>query len=244
MYQIALWARRNIFYGRCLIVSAKILAWLVATYIGMLLYQVKLILSVYTCYDIAAILLIAALYFYPPVNRSIAAKWLHFHRRKVCDFLIPLATSIVIIASVNNADLLNAYPDAAGISFTTKLSAAEIIASQKAAESLTKQEKKTLRKEFYHQLKLYGQAVLSGDKEARDNAWKIVLSIVALVGLLLLLSALACTIACNGSETLAIVILVGGAIGLVFGFIAILKAIKRNTKPEQITPEKIPASIN
>ena len=230
MYTLAVWARRNLLYSRCLIVSAKLLAWLLAALIGMQLNYAKIILPIYCCYAAAGIMLIASLCFYHPITNTIAAKWLHFKRRKVCDLLMPLATAIVLIASVNNADVLNAYTTANGISFTKELTAEEIISSGRSAESLTKKEKKILKKAFYHQLKQFATAVAKGDNEAMNKAWKIALAVIVLVGLVYLLAALACTLACNGSEAVAILVLVAGVTGVVFGFVAVMKAIHRGTK--------------
>ena len=217
-------------------VIVKTLAWLAAGVTGVQLNQAKLIVPIYGCYAVAGTLLVTAIYFYPAANKTIAAKWINFRRRKACDLLLPLATAIVIIAAVNNADVLTIYPAADGISFTKELTAEEIIGSGKTAKELTQKEKKILKKEFYHQLKLYGKAIATGDKEALNKAWKIILSIIVLVGLIYLLAALACTISCNGSEALAIVVFAAGLTGLIIGFVAIMKAIHRGPKPKKAAP--------
>ncbi len=65
-------------------------------------------------------------------------------------------------------------------------------------------------------------------KKDRSNAAKILLitlTIIVALGLLYLLAALSCTIACNGVEALAILVAIAGTFGIVFGVIRIIQVI-------------------
>lgn len=76
-------------------------------------------------------------------------------------------------------------------------------------------------------------------KQDRSKAAKILLitlTIIVALGLLYLLAALSCTIACNGVEALAILVAIAGTFGIVFGVIRIIQAIlgkERKKKKKQ-----------
>ncbi len=94
-------------------------------------------------------------------------------------------------------------------------------------KTLTLKEKKILRREFSRQLKTYTKAVLEGDEKTKNNTGKIILVIVAAVGLTFLLAMLACSIACNGAEVAAVLIMALGLGALIWGSIALINRIKR-----------------
>lgn len=65
-------------------------------------------------------------------------------------------------------------------------------------------------------------------KKDRSKAAKILLitlTVIVALGLLYVLAALSCTIACNGVEAVAILVAVAGTFGIVFGAIRIIQAI-------------------
>ena len=89
-----------------------------------------------------------------------------------------------------------------------------------------------MKQEFKTQLKNYVAAKLSGNKAGGDRAGLIILAIIGALGLLYLLAALSCGIACNGAEGLAIAVLILGTAGIIWGLIAVIRAIKRGRKKE------------
>ena len=75
-----------------------------------------------------------------------------------------------------------------------------------------------------------GDLVSSNKKPEKSNGAKVVLTILAGLGflaLMLVVAGLACGIACNGQEALAVVLLIAGAGGLIIGLIFVLKNIHR-----------------
>jgi hypothetical protein len=110
--------------------------------------------------------------------------------------------------------------------------AEEILASLKYRDkkTLTKQEKKILKQEFKKQLKVFGTATLSGNKKDADNAILIILTIIAAIGLTILLSALVCSISCGGADGLAVVVALLGLTAIIWGSIAVIRRINRGPR--------------
>ncbi len=137
---------------------------------------------------------------------------------------------------VNTGNTVSSYPGAYSITIVKNPTAQEILASGKTRESLTHTEKKILKKEFYKQLKIYASAIITGDKETSGKAWKIALAIIAMVGLIYLLAALACSLSCSGSDAAAIIVGTLGLTGIIFGFVLLMKRIRRG--PKKINEDK------
>ena len=69
--------------------------------------------------------------------------------------------------------------------------------------------------------------MIRGDRQAKADAGLKILAIVAAIGLLLLVGALACELSCNGSDAAAIIVGVLGTAAIIIGLVAVLKAIKK-----------------
>jgi len=229
MQKISYWASRHIMAARFFIVIIKIALVVLACYTGTTLYKMHLLLPANLFYGIAFLLMAAAVIFYPADKKTNNRKLL-FARKKISDFILPLSAVLLITAWVNNADVVHSNTAAYGSNIVKRPTAQEILKSGKTRAELTGREKRVLKREFFKQLKIYAAATLSGDKARAGEAWKIILAIIALVGLLYLLAALVCSLSCNGSDTAAVLVGVLGLAGLIWGFIAILKAINRKQK--------------
>jgi len=239
MQKISYWASSHIRTARFFIVAAKILLAVLACYTGMTLYKMQVILPLAEIYFLAFVLMITAVCFYPSKKKSAATKKIFYIRQKTCDFVLPLCAVLVFTASINNADVLNTSTGVYGSTIIKHPpSAQEILNSNKTRGSLTSKEKRILKKEFFKQLKVYAAATVTGNKAKADEAWKIILAIIALLGLLFLLSALVCSISCNGSDVAAVIIAVLGLAGLIWGFVALMKSIHRGQKkPKEVKDE-------
>jgi threonine/homoserine/homoserine lactone efflux protein len=82
-------------------------------------------------------------------------------------------------------------------------------------------------------LDVYAKATVKHDKADQSHALAIMLTIIAALGLAVLLSGLACSISCNGSGTLAIVILIVGTAGIVWGAVALIKSFSKKDKSKK-----------
>ncbi len=219
-------------------ITIRLLLAALAYYTGITLYKMQVTVPARLLYPAAVLLLVIGVLYYPSGIKKAVAKKLYYTRQKICDFILPLSAVLFFITWVNNADTVNTVNPSYGSSYIVKHpTAQQILNSGKTKETLTRQEKRILKKEFFKQLKIYAAATISGDKAKAGEAWKIVLAVIALVGLLYLLAALACSLSCNGSDAAAVIIGVLGLAGLIWGFIAVLKAIKRGpkNKPEKTT---------
>jgi hypothetical protein len=94
----------------------------------------------------------------------------------------------------------------------------------------TSREKRIIRKEFKYQLKKYGLEKITGNKSDAKQTLLIILTCTAAVGLFLLIASLACEVSCSGSDAGAILIVVLGTAGIVWGTLAIIRAINRGAE--------------
>ncbi len=110
--------------------------------------------------------------------------------------------------------------------------AEEIIASLKYRDkkTLTKQEKKILRKEFKKQLKIFTTATLSGNKKDADNAGLVVLVIIGAIGLTILLSALVCSLSCGGADGLAVAVALLGLTAIIWASVVLIRRINNGPR--------------
>lgn len=229
MKQISYWASTHIAMARLLIVVIKIVMAALAYYTGILLTGMQVKLPAALLNGFALLLMLAVVVCYPKNQKTAGYKKLQYARRKLCDFLLPLCAVMVIIASVNHADIVNISTVAYASTIVKGKTAQEILQSGKSRESLTGKEKRVLKREFFKQLKVYAAAVIKGDEAGSDNAFKVILAIIALLGLLYLLMALVCNLSCGGSDVAAVLVGVLGLAGLIWGFVAVLNAIKRKS---------------
>jgi hypothetical protein len=229
MQKISYWAHCHVNSARFLIVTIKILLAALAYYTGMALYKMQLVLAAAEIYFFAFVLMVAAVIFYPRGKKTTVSKKLFYLRQKACDFILPLCAVLVFTAWVNNADVVNTNA-AYGSSIIKHPTAQQILNSGKTKDALTSKEKRILKKEFFNQLKVYASATVTGNKAKAGEALKTILAIIALVGLLYLLAALVCSLSCGGSDVAAVIIGVLGLAGLIWGFIALIKAINHKGK--------------
>jgi hypothetical protein len=222
---ISLWARHHLLAARVLIGAIHVLLIFIALYISQNFHftfsyvQIVLVLCV---------LLGASIIYRYSKKASYTFQRILMFITACCFFLL------TCILFKSNFIFSNYQQTLGAVSFsvankTVKPTAQEILESLKYRDknTLSKNEKRILKKEFKKQLGIYAKAAIEKDEAAKSNAWLIIVTIVAAVGLFLLLAALACSISCNGAEVLGIILLMLGTAGLVWGSIAIIKGIKR-----------------
>lgn len=230
MKKISYWASVNIKSARILIVFLKILLAALAYYTAMALYKLQVILPAEIIYSIALLILIIIVAVYPSKKKEILSKKIIYIKRKTWDLILPLCSFVVIATMINNWDSVTVYAEVHGSGIVKKLTVQQILASDKTKESLSRQEKRVLKKEFFKQLKVYATAKVRGDKKEGDDAWKIILAIVAALGVAYLLAAIVCSLSCNGSDAAAIILALLGTAGLIWALVVIIKRIKHGPK--------------
>ena len=158
-----------------------------------------------------------------------------YWRQKTCDAVLAFSTFCLILFFANRPETI--------INYTNPLNAAIPAAFPKDSlktyasidvfsRSLRDENGKSLKwKEKKKLLKIQVKAIKKADNLSKgDKVGLIILSVVAALGLIYLVAALACTLSCNGSEAAAVILGIGGVALVIFLFILALKAIKRSQK--------------
>ncbi len=230
MKKISYWAKTRIVPARLLIIAIKLILAALACYTGILLYNMQIILPSNTIYLFAFIAVIIIIAVYPSHKKNIFSKKLSYLLQKSCDFILVVCSFLVICASVNTGDSIKAYPGAYGSTTVKNPRAAEdILRLIKSGDktSLTHKEKRILKQEFVRQLKVYAVAKATGDNQKADDSWKIILVIIAAIGLAALLTALVCSLSCGGSDFAAVAVAILGLAAIIWGSVALIKRINR-----------------
>ena len=232
MKRISSWASCHIIPARLLITSITLFLAALAYYTGITLYKMQIVLPANVIYACSFLALFIAIAIYPKKRNRLLKKW-GYVQQKSCDFIVAGCSFMIICAGVNNGDTMKALPGAYGTTTVRHPRAAEdILRSLNSGNkpSLSHREKRVLKKEFFHQLKIFTVAKAIDDKQKADDAWKIILVIIAALGLLYVLSLLVCTLSCNGSGFAATAVLVLGLAAVIWGSILLIKRIQRGPK--------------
>lgn len=241
MIRLSRWAKRHAYKARFILVVGHALLILLACYLGQLLIDSNLLLPKIFFYGAVGLFLAAAL-FYPVAGKADRKKArLLFARRKTADFSLALAAFCMITGLANRPELsqgglipLYATSVIHPVKDKVTPTAAEILASLQYRDksTLTRTEKKVLKKEFKVQLKNFVAAKLLGDKKAADNSGLILLTIIGAIGLFVLLGMLACNISCNGSTGGAVIVSILGSAAIILGMVLIFRGIRRKKMNE------------
>ena len=195
----------------------------------------------FSVFIVTMIFFLAAVFVYPSRRRRQSISIRQFYIwQKSCDFTIAACSFALITALVNtNLPLPGSVSIASSVVSYRTPTAEEILASLKFRDksTLTRPEKRILKKEFKRQLKIYVVEKIKGNKDGSGKALWIALTIIGAVGLLYLVAALACSRSCNGSDFSAFVVGIHGVAAVVWGTIVLINRISRGRKKDD-NPEK------
>lgn len=231
MKKLSFWAKAHPRKAITLIVVLKISLVVLAVYTGNQFYKTGISLSPWLI-AFATLLLATGVAFYPAKGIK------QYALRKACDYTIALASFIAITCMASNG-FSNFSPfTETNASIPGKRiapTAQEILNSlqYRDKESLSRKEKRVLKKEFFKEMKVYAEAKAFGDKKTANEALAIIVSILAAVGLLYLVGALACSLSCSGSDAAAIIVAILGLAGVIIGLIFVIRAIHRGAKKRE-----------
>ncbi|MGE5107222.1 MAG: hypothetical protein ACM3H8_06740 [Sphingobacteriales bacterium] len=233
MKKISFWARKNYWAARILIIIIKLLLIGIGIYTGQNLKSLGIFFSPFIFYFTVAVLLLAALY-YPGTRQKKALAWKAFYiKQKAFDLTAITASFILILFIVNyqNRTELNTELQASfhGKKVNQKPTAEEILSSlsYRDKSSLTRTEKKVLKKEFKVQLGVYLKSKVTGNKKDGDKAALTILAIIVAIGLAILLAFLACSLSCSGNDGLAVVVGIVGLAAIIWLLIYVIKKINQ-----------------
>lgn len=222
MKQISYWAKNNVPAARIIISFIHILLVLIAFYLST---NVSFHLSFFEMSLIAVIIIIASI-IYPKSKKT------SYTFQRILLFVTSVGFFLMICFFVQRNFSFPYYQKTLSaislpVNADKKPTAQEILESLKYRDksTLTKEEKKILKKEIKKQVCVYTKATISNDKEGKSHALAIILLIIAAVGLELVLSALACSISCGGSGALAIIVFALGTAGIILGTVLLINRI-------------------
>lgn len=238
MRSLSYWAKYHPAIARLIIVISRCLLFFIAWFLGEQLTIAAIDVSPLWLYFFLLLFFAACLLY--PAKKS-AATYVH---RKMCDFIVCISGFFMMICVT--AQLYQPTPLYQNVRATVpienpayKYPEAEKLLKQfqnREKTTFSRKEKRIIRKEFNYQLLRYGKATVTGNKEAQSNAALIILAIVAAVGLLYLVLALACTLSCNGSDAAALIVALLGTAAIIWGLTAIIRSIKRKKASAGTTP--------
>ncbi|MBL7751472.1 MAG: hypothetical protein JNN29_08805 [Chitinophagaceae bacterium] len=237
MKTLSRWAFTHPRVARCIIVAGHVLLVCLALFVGYSLQEMGITLPAYGLYILIG-LFVTLIVLYPSRSqRKKAGEHWGYIWQKSGDVGILLIGFLMVtwVSAAPNASNSFHTPLFGAITLSPvkeKPTAEEILASlqYRDKKSLTRQEKRILRKEFKHQLSVYTKATLQGDPETRNRAGLVILAIIGAVGLTLLLGALVCSISCGGAEGLAVIVGLLGLAAIILLTFAVMRAIRKGAR--------------
>lgn len=242
MRKISIWAKHHIYLARTCIVLIKAALFFMAIYSGKSIAGLGITIPGWF-FTASLIVLFITVITYPETQRNNKGKSI-YTIRKTTDFVLCLSSFTLVVMLANREQTIwsnSSMPYVFAASIKDRHhTAQQILASLQYRDksTLTRHEKRILKREFASQLKTYVKAELAGDKKTAGQVGLVILTIIGAIGLTYLLAALACSVACSGADGLAILILAVGLTGIIWGTIALINYIlKRRKTKETSIPE-------
>lgn len=229
MKQLSYWAKLHPKTARVSIILLHIPLNIAGIVTGLLLFDLNVSMGQAFIYSLITITLLLFLF---------ERKKTPYYTRKFLHLTMAVCTYLLFVFAGNQVHQPKPYfpfsqsVNAVGTSLlSTTISKPLQAKEKKPQKKLSRKESKNLFlkvDEKVNNLPLWAKIVL------------IFLAVVVAAGLLYVLAALACTISCNGSEALAVIVALVGTFGIVFGAIRLIQAIlgkKRKKKRSTSTTD-------
>jgi len=239
MKKISTWAKNNKWLARILVIVCHILLNAIGIITGILISDLGINIPV-AALPFLIIVVLCSFIFYPrkPEKRNNIDKNVFYTQRKRWDFILAASTFLIILYIGNHFDnpLKNYSGIYAAVSSASSLPGDSTIKSYKKIAdfnaSLKDNDGKLLKwKERKKVLKEQLKGIRkSGDLSKGEKAALTIVSILLALGLLYVVAALACGLACNGADAAAWVVLIGGTAVVALILVIVMKAIYSNRK--------------
>src|SRR5688500_4178191 len=239
MKKISTWAKNNKWLARILVIVCHILLNAIGIITGILISDLGINIPV-AALPFLIIVVLCGFIFYPrkPGKRNNIDKNVFYTQRKRWDFILAASTFLIILYIGNHFDnpLKNYSGIYAAVSSASSLPGDSTIKSYKKIAdfnaSLKDNDGKLLKwKERKKVLKEQLKGIRkSGDLSKGEKAALTIVSILLALGLLYVVAALACGLACNGADAAAWVVLIGGTAVVALILVIVMKAIYSNRK--------------
>ena len=225
---LSYWAKHHVAYARIILLVCHGSLAVIACFLGTTVTGIELS-PFWTGLLAVALFAVAATY---PGNKK------NYTRRKLYDFLIASGGFLLIFCVANQLNKpLSFYQTVAAIKIVEpspyKFAEAKKLLEQfhkGEKTSFTAKEKRFIKKEFKYQLGQYAKAKVLRKKATTEQVLLIILACIAAVGLLYLVAALSCSIACSGADALAVIVLIAGTAGIVWGLVNLIRLIKKKKR--------------
>lgn len=247
MRKISFWAKNHKWPSRIIIVTSFIALNVLGIITGDLLNQLHISIPIGMMLGFMGVFLMAMIAY--PAKRSKRIKLnpaAFYLRQKTCDFILAATTFCMLLYLGNHPDRL--------FQFSPSLNAAIKTESSLPGDSLTKS---------YRSIKEF--TVLMKDENRNDLKWKerkkllkeqikgikkanelsdgektllVVLSILVALGLIGLITALACNLSCSGSDAAAVLVGIGGTAVIVYLLVITIRSIYGKRKKQKQAAEK------
>lgn len=237
MRKLSFWAHRHPWGARFAIVGSFVLLNLIGILVGLLLKNMNVFLPLSFLLAGAGLYAASFLAYPQKLRKGLRYYW----RRKVFDLGLAASTFLMVIYMGNQPGQLFRYsspfqtamasvPYNPGDNLRQKghKSIRDFSASMKGEDGkmLKWKERKKLLKEQIRGIKK------SNEFSKKQQIGLIILSVIIAIGLLMLVAALACSIACNGSGVLAVIVGVGGAAVIIILLLSVIRKLSRKHKEE------------
>jgi hypothetical protein len=228
MRNLSWWAKLHPASARSIIIISHCLLALIAYFLGTQLLQFGIEISPsWICFLILVFFVAAATY--PSKGKG------NYTRRKLYDLIAAACSFFIMLCVTNQLDRPFVFHQNVQAAIKVEPSPYKNAEAKKLLEQFkngektkfTRKEKRIIKSEFKYQLGQYAKAKITGRKVTAEQTLLIILACIGAVGLLYLLAGLACSISCNGSEALALIVFIAGTVAIVWGLIAIIRSINK-----------------
>jgi hypothetical protein len=212
MKQLSYWAKVNPQIARIFIILIYILINIAGLIAGSLLWASGIQLKGSFMF-VLAVTVVSLYVIYP--------KKAVYYKRKIFHGLMAVCTFLIITVFGNQLHSPN--PQIFFVNTTQAVTHIANIDKHNIHEPTNIKKEKRLQKKEARSL--WKKLAAKDDRSKAAKIFLIVLTVIIALGLLYLLAALSCTIACSGAEALAVLVAIAGTFGIVFGSIRIIQHI-------------------
>ncbi len=245
MKHLSIWAHRHHWPARFLMIFAWIILFFLAIISGANLMKQNILLSPAVFSTMVVVFLLAVLFYPFRQQRKTIKANLHYRWQKSCDFLLAFSSFGMVLFAGNQPGILfqrygSLYAATTSpVSLPKDSSAKTILPIKEFSKKMYDADGKLLKwKEQKNMLKQQVKAIKSSPGMSKAGKTMLtILAVLAALGLLLLVAALACDLSCNGSGAAAVLVGAAGTGLIIFLLIAVVRAIHGKNKKKKATPE-------
>jgi predicted membrane channel-forming protein YqfA (hemolysin III family) len=217
MRSVSLWASRNLWPARFILTICYLLLTCMALMVSDIFSETQIILPAYLL-PLSILFYLGGVVIYPS---KASKQYANYYLRKSCELLLIVCSLLMIVCTGSG----NRETSVATISIASTVSGDPTTKTIKEKKQIRKQKLKKLRA-LYNYLKAVYKHGPRGTK-----AILVVITCLLVVGLILGVMALSCSLACAGSGAASAMVLIFGTGLVIFLFIKAIRAIQRKYDP-------------